>query len=86
MTIFEFLGHVNRHNCRYCSGKNLHWINETHILYPQKVNVWASIIDDIVIEPFFIEEKLIADKYEIIFQNKILPAIKNIIDQNFHII
>jgi len=23
----------------------------------QKVNVWASIIDDIVIEPFFIKEK-----------------------------
>jgi len=34
---------INRHNCKYWSNKNPHWMKDSHIQYPQKINVWAGI-------------------------------------------
>lgn len=48
-------GVVNQ-KCRYWCAKNTYWMHETHTQYPQKVNVWTSIIDDHFIGPIFIEE------------------------------
>jgi len=40
---FELTKNVNKHNCRYWSEINLHWIRESHTQHPQKVNVWGGI-------------------------------------------
>ncbi|KYN30037.1 hypothetical protein ALC57_00480, partial [Trachymyrmex cornetzi] len=52
---FELTGNVNRHNCRYWSDVNPHWKRDNHTQYPQKVNVWAGILDGRPVGPFFIE-------------------------------
>lgn len=46
-------GFVNRHNCRYWSDQNPHWMIEGHTQYPQKLNVWAGIVGGRIIGPFF---------------------------------
>jgi hypothetical protein len=45
-------GTVNRQ--RYWARENLHWMQEIHTQYPQKVNVWVGIIDDRILGPFFL--------------------------------
>lgn len=43
---FQLNGEVNRHNCRYWSDANPFWMLESHTQYPQKINVWAGILND----------------------------------------
>lgn len=43
-TTFLLDGAVNRHNSRYWSDINPHWMRETNSQYPQKLNVWAGIV------------------------------------------
>jgi len=50
---FYLNGEVNRHNCRYWSKENPHWMEEGHAQELQKVNVWAGIFGDNIIGPFF---------------------------------
>ncbi|XP_018373143.1 PREDICTED: uncharacterized protein LOC108767664 [Trachymyrmex cornetzi] len=54
---FELIGNVNRHNCRYWSDENPHWMYEAHTQIQQKVNVWAGILNEAIIGPFFIEAR-----------------------------
>ncbi|XP_018362822.1 PREDICTED: uncharacterized protein LOC108761003 [Trachymyrmex cornetzi] len=81
---FELIGNVNRHNCRYWSDENPHWMYEAHTQNQQKVNVWAGILNEAIIEPFFIEGNLNADNYLAMLQDEIVPAIRNIARQNFN--
>jgi len=62
--IFELNGSVNRHNCRFWSDNNSHWMLEAHTQYSQKLNVWTSMLNNILIGPFFIDGNLNAVKYE----------------------
>jgi len=55
---FELTGNVNRHNCWYWSDVNPHWKRDNHTQYPQKVNVWAGILNVRPVDPFFIEGNL----------------------------
>lgn len=41
----------------------LHWKLEIHTKHPQNISVWAGIIDQPIIGPFFIEDNLIAYRY-----------------------
>lgn len=50
---FYLNGAVNRHNCRYWSQENPHWVQTVHSQYPQKVNVWAGIVNNRFIGPYF---------------------------------
>lgn len=72
---FMLNGTVNRHNCRYWSRTNPHWMQEAHTQYPQKVNVWAGILRGQIIGPFFLNETLTADRYLQLLQTHIIPAI-----------
>lgn len=80
---FQLNGNVNRHNCRYWSDSNPHWIEESHTQYPQKLNVWAGIIDDTIIGPFFIDGNLNADRYEQLLRTEIIPAIRDLKGDDF---
>lgn len=80
---FQLSGNCNRHNCRYWSDSNPFWMRESKTQYPQKINVWAGILNNRLIGPFFIEGNLNAVKYENMLQNEILPAIREIAGDNF---
>lgn len=60
---FHLNGYVNRHNCRYWCEENPNEYREAHTQRPQKMNVWAGILGDEVIGPFFIEGNLDGPKY-----------------------
>lgn len=79
---FELTGNVNRHNCRYWSDVNPHWKRDNHTQYPQKVNVWAGILNGRPVGPFFIEGNLTAQVYTVMLREQIVPAIRDIAGGN----
>lgn len=68
-------GTVNRQNCRYWSRVNPHWMVEAHTQHPQKVNVWAGIVDNRIVGPFFFEGTLTGERYLEFLQNDLVPAL-----------
>ncbi|EFN62853.1 hypothetical protein EAG_00005, partial [Camponotus floridanus] len=56
---------------------------EAHTQYPEKCNVWAGILNNQIIGPFFIEGNLTAAKYEEMLRNEIVPAVRQIVGDNF---
>lgn len=80
---FFLNGNVNRHNFRYWSDENPHWTSESKTQYPEKLNVWAGIMGNQVIGPFFIEGNLTAAKYLDLLRDHIVPSILNIAGDNF---
>ncbi|KYN13167.1 hypothetical protein ALC57_14643 [Trachymyrmex cornetzi] len=79
---FELIGNVNKHNCRYWSDVNPHWKRDNHTQYPQKVNVWAGILDGRPVGTFFIEGNLTAQVYTVMLREHIVPAIRDIAGGN----
>lgn len=82
---FTLKGEVNRHNCRYWTDTNPAWFIDSHTQYPQKLNVWAGILNDRLIGPFFIDGNLDARKYEDLLEHQIIPKIREIVRDNFDI-
>lgn len=54
-----------------------------HTQYFQKLNVWASILNNTLIGPLFIYGDLNAAKYKDMLRNEIFPAIRRIVDNIF---
>lgn len=75
---FLLNGHVNRQNCRYWATINPHWMQEYGTQYPEKVNVWAGIIGDRIIGPYFFEETLTGARYLEFLQNFLLPELNRL--------
>lgn len=75
---FSLYGFVNRHNCRYWSDVNPRWMEESHTQRPQKVNVWAGIIGNRIIGPYFIRENLTANGYLNLLRNHVVPDLINL--------
>ncbi|KAJ8944282.1 hypothetical protein NQ318_009659 [Aromia moschata] len=48
---------------------NPHWIIKAHTQHPQKLNVWAGIVANRIIGPFFFEETLTGERYLEFLQN-----------------
>lgn len=80
---FQLNGAVNRHNFRYWATENPHWMRDSHTQYPQKLNVWAGILCNQIVGPFFIDGNLTAQKYVALLENQIIPAIREISGQVF---
>jgi len=82
---FELNDTLNRHNCRYWDNVNPYWKREDNTQYSVKLNVWAGILNDQIIGPFFIEGNLHSEKYEDMLHKflKIVPRIMEITGQNF---
>ena len=75
-------GHVNRHNCRYWSDQNPHWMEQVHTPQPQKTNVWCGIIGGNVIGPYFIHGILNSERYLLLLQdNKYCSTAQTIIPE-----
>lgn len=73
---FHLTGYVNRHNCRYWCEDNPHEYREAHSQRPKKRNVWAGILDNEVIGPFFIDGNLDGPKYILLLHHQIVPAMR----------
>lgn len=73
---FMLNGRVNRHNCRYWSEDNPHWMLESHTQRPLKLNVWTSIIGNFIIGPFFIDGNLTTARYLDMLTDSVIPAIQ----------
>jgi hypothetical protein len=78
---FFLNGALNRHNCRYWSDENPHEFREGNTQYPQKLNVWAGILGDCIIGPFFIEGNLTAEVYLELLRENIVPAIARVVEE-----
>lgn len=70
---FHLTGYVNRHNCRYWCEENPNEHIEAHTQRPLKRNVWAGILGNEIIGPFFIDGNLDGPKYIILLHNQIVP-------------
>lgn len=81
---FEITGKVNRHNFRYWSDENPHWLLEASTQYPLKLNVWAGLYRDQLVGPFFIDGNLDGTKYLQVLTDEIIPAIREIAGADFH--
>lgn len=73
---FHLSGYVNRHNCRYWCETNPNEHREAHTQRPQKENVWAGILKNEIIGPFFIDGNLDGPKYILLLHNHIVPAMR----------
>lgn len=71
---FSINGLVNRHNCRYWDTENPKIVSEGKSQYRQKVNVWAGILGNHIIGPFFIDGNLNGRVYLDLLQNRIVPS------------
>lgn len=56
-------GGVNRHNCHYYSDANPHWQRSQEFQRQWSINVWAGILGDVIVGPYFFEENLNAAMY-----------------------
>lgn len=73
---FVLNGTVNKQNCRYWSTENPHWMMEANTQYPQKVNVWAGIINSQIIGPYFFDSTLTGARYLDFLQNFLVPELR----------
>lgn len=73
---FHLTGYVNRHNCRYWCETNPNEHREAHTQRPKKENVWAGILKNEIIGPFFIDGNLDGPKYVLLLHNHIVPAMQ----------
>lgn len=73
---FHLNGTVNKQNCRYWSRENPHWMCEAHTQYPKKVNVWAGIINNKIIGPYFFEGTVTGEVYLDFLINFLVPTLQ----------
>lgn len=55
---FHQNGNVNRHNSHYWAIENPHWIREQHVQQRFSVNVWCGLVNDKLVGPYFMDERL----------------------------
>lgn len=72
---FLLNGHVNRQTYRYWSKGNPHWMQECHTQYPEKLNVWAGIIHNKIIGPYFFDGTLTGPRYLEFLQSFLIPEL-----------
>ncbi|MVN24218.1 hypothetical protein GO639_03455, partial [Staphylococcus aureus] len=75
-------GNVHRQNCRYWSDTNPHVFRETHIQYPEKINVWAGILGNHIVGPLFIDQNLTGELYLNMLETTVDPLITEIVEAN----
>uniref|UniRef100_A0A1B6LRF1 DUF4817 domain-containing protein n=1 Tax=Graphocephala atropunctata TaxID=36148 RepID=A0A1B6LRF1_9HEMI len=69
---FRSNGEVNRHNMRYWSYENPHWMRAVDNQRYWTLNTWCGIIGNRIIGPHFFEGNLTGDTYNY-FLNNVLP-------------
>lgn len=81
---FPLLGRHNPSVVRFWARNNPRRRTDYRTQYPQKLNVWAGMIGNHVLGPFFIAGNLTAQVYLDLLQNDIVPAIQELPDIDFN--
>jgi hypothetical protein len=72
---FYMNSRVCRHNMYYWSNVNPHWATDISLQDHTKVNVWAGIIGNQIIGPFFFDGTLNGQTYLDLLQNHVGPKL-----------
>lgn len=72
---FMLHGKSNSSIVRYWSTHNLHFNNPIRTQYPQKLNVWAGILNNHIIGPLIIDGNLNSQKYLELLRNQVVPVL-----------
>lgn len=80
---FTLTGLHNPSRVRYWSRDNRRRFYTRHTQYPKKLNVWAGVIGNHIVGPFFIDGNLNGDRYLHLLQHEIVPALRQLEDINF---
>lgn len=75
---FNNIGVVNKHNMHYYAQENPFWIRQVDFQHQWSLNVWAGIINNDVIGPFFFEGPLDGRRYLQFVQNDLPILMENI--------
>ncbi|KAJ8936931.1 hypothetical protein NQ318_007055 [Aromia moschata] len=75
---FSLHGHHNPSVAVGYSRENKHLSIPQRTQYPQKVNVWAGILGNSIIGPFFIDGNLNAEKYLNLLRDQIIPTLQRL--------
>ena len=79
--IFHLDGHVNRHNAVIWSVQNPHAFMECSNQKKAGVMVWAGLIKDHIIGPFFINGSVTGQVYLQLLQQRVWPALQAIMGE-----
>ena len=79
--IFHLDGHVNRHNAVIWSVQNPHALMECSNQKKAGVMVWAGLIKDHIIGPFFINGSVTGHVYLQLLQQRVWPALQAIMGE-----
>ena len=79
---FTIDGEINRHNCRYWTDINPCWMIDSKTQHKQSVNVWAGILNNTIIGPYFIDGNLNAQKYESLLKEHIVPKVRQLAEHH----
>lgn len=75
---FKSNGSVNRHNMHYYATENPHWLRTIDHTNRWSLNVWAGILKDHVIGPFFFEQTLTGVIYLDFLENELPVMLENV--------
>lgn len=76
---FTNRGGVNRHNMHYYSDVNPHWYRHQEFQRQWSINVWAGIVGDTVIGPYFFEEHLNGANYLNFLRTELPDLLQNVL-------
>lgn len=80
---FKLNGTINRHNCVYWANENPHVIEEKPLNLPG-VTVWCGLSSNGKVGPFFFEGTVTGAAYLQMLQEKIIPALGNIYNEELY--
>lgn len=71
---FHKNGHVNRHNLHYYADENPHFMRQVDAQHRWSINVWAGILGQRIIGPYFFDGPLTGERY-LHFLSNYLPEL-----------
>ncbi|XP_011883614.1 PREDICTED: uncharacterized protein LOC105570778 [Vollenhovia emeryi] len=75
---FHNNGIVNRHNSHYWATENPHWMQQAHTQVRWSVSVWAGILGDDIIGPYFIDGKVNGNEYRRLLNNELVELLDDV--------
>lgn len=75
---FAMLGKHNPSVVRFWYRENPHVRMDYRTQYPEKLNVWAGVVGNNIIGPFFIDGNLNGQRYLELLQNQIIPELQQL--------
>ena len=76
--MFYLSGNVNRHNFHYWSDTNPHWLEANRVQEDPRVMLWAGILEDQIIGPYFFDRNVTQESYLDMLQSYLEGFLNNL--------